>query len=259
MRHQGKKAREHAATLSKKNRRALLGLRPRLLVVALFALFLAAGTSQANPIFIPFLDYNDSMLKASWRRAAEELRLQTMISENVDIAVGRVDSAVSGRYTFHGPRIRALGNYEVYVPVLLPAGSTQRYQASGGEPVLHWGKRRLPMEPVAARPGFPRVALPAGWQTTWYAASIPRSEILRGSEARITYTQPNFPDGSVGYVPLHPPENAGAGRIAFTGTDGRLLRPSGAFTFLSPARPRLEFTPRHRKLIRVQQVAANSR
>lgn len=176
-----------------------------------------------------------------------------MSAENVVISVGLTQSAVTGRYVFRRSPTSANRVVMINIPVLLPDGTAAEYEQTAGAPIVSLKDGKLPMHRVPP-PFTTRVSIPAGWNLSWYGTPLPQSKASGDLHLTITYIQPSFADGRVGYVPFFPPTTKGAGRIVFRAAHGHglALRRSGVFSFLSPARSELTFRPRHRKLIAVR-------
>jgi hypothetical protein len=175
-----------------------------------------------------------------------------MSAENVVISVGLTQSAVTGRYVFRRSPTSASRVVMINIPVLLPDGYAAKYERTAGAPIVTLTDGKLPMHRVPP-PFSTRVSIPAGWNLSWYGTPLPQSKASGDLHLSISYIQPAFSDGRVGYVPFFPPTTKGAGRIVFrAAAHGVALRRSGPFSFLSPTSRELTFTPHHRKLISVR-------
>jgi hypothetical protein len=236
--------------------RRAVGLGGLLFFFHLLCLVMPASTVCGNPIVVGW-GFGGSSER--WR--PENPFFAAMVSEDVTITVDREQSTVRGRYTFDTERAASfsfLRGFEVFVPVLLTEEQIGQYEKSNGRPSVSLNGRRLNAILTEVGPAsFPSASLPSGWRMVWFKSFVPR-EIVQSSrsiEVTVSYIQPNFGDGSAGYVPLHPSKKKGSSRVLFKGGKDLKLRSSGLFSFLSKSRPQLEFVPRHRKLIRVRLVA----
>ncbi len=179
-------------------------------------------------------------------------RWASMSTEDVTISVGLTQSTVTGRYAFQKQPMKLNGPIMVYIPVLLQDGSADDYEKAAGTPVVSLKNRKLRTHRIFPGPVSAPVSLPGGWAISWYGVSVPHDASAEFS-FEVSYMQPAFADGRVGYVPYSPPKKDQVrGQIAFRAADGVVLRRSGAFSFLSRASRELTFTPRHHKLISVK-------
>jgi hypothetical protein len=222
----------------------------------ILCLVIPASNACGNPIMVGW-----GLGGSAERWLPENSFLAAMASEDVTITVDSEQSTVRGRYTFHAERVASFNfwrGFEVFVPVLLTEGQIRQYEKSNGRPSVSLNGRRLNAILTEVGPApFLSASLPSGWRMVWFKSFVPR-EIVKSSrniEVTVSYAQPNFSDGSAGYVPLHPSKKKGSSRVLFKGGNDLLLRPSGLFSFLSKSRPQLEYVPMHRKLIRVRWVA----
>ena len=237
-------------------------------------------STRGNPILVgsPY-DNHNPMTLAGWFETTLYLTVHSdraiMSAEKVVISVGRAQSTVTGRYAFsewsskqkYNSPPRSMGRQlpcraklwhrklMVYIPVLLADGSADEYEKAFGTPAIVVKDRMLRTRRVVFDADAKPVSLPRGWSISWYQVEVPYQEATGTFSLDVTYVQPHFPDGRVGYVPFFPPkshvERQKAGRVVFRAPDGMVLRRVGLFSFLSSSSQELTFTPRHRKLISV--------
>ena len=237
-------------------------------------------STRGNPILVgsPY-DNHNPMTLAGWFETTLYLTVHSdraiMSAEKVVISVGRAQTTVTGRYAFsewsskqkYNSPPRSMGRQlprraklwhrklMVYIPVLLADGSADEYEKAFGTPAIVVKDRMLRTRRVVFDADAKPVSLPRGWSISWYQVEVPYQEATGTFSLDVTYVQPHFPDGRVGYVPFFPPkshvERQKAGRVVFRAPDGMVLRRVGLFSFLSSSSQELTFTPRHRKLISV--------
>jgi hypothetical protein len=238
--------------------------------------------TRGNPILVgsPY-DNHNPMTLAGWFETGLYLSFHSdraiMSAENVVISVGRAQSTVIGRYAFSelssmvndNPPPRSMDRQKmtrrarlwhrtlmVYIPVLLADGSADEYEKAFGTPAIVVKDRMLRTRRVVFDADAKPVLLPRGWGISWYQVEVPYQEATGTFSLDVTYVQPHFPDGRIGYVPFFPPkshvERQKAGRVVFRAPDGMVLRRVGFFSFLSSSSQELAFTPRHRKLLSVR-------
>jgi hypothetical protein len=207
-----------------------------------FGLFvLLAPPAFANPIIVD-----------------AERRPVRMLTEDVVVSVGRDHSKVLGRYTFEQsdddmpttPDTHVL----VYVPVLLTASMATRYVTEFPAPLVISDKRRFQAalrDDLAYADSPKPVRLPKRWSMQMFTTQIPLP-LPKRFQIEVVYTQPNFPGGSVGYVPILPPEESSQSTVSFVASVGQKLRPLGLLSGFAPKRERIVFQPKHRKLIGAQ-------
>jgi hypothetical protein len=238
-------------------------------------------STRGNPILVgsPY-DNHNPMTLAGWFETTLYLTVHSdraiMSAEKVVISVGRAQSTVTGRYAFsewsskqkYNQPPRSMDRQKltrraklwhrklmVYIPVLLADGSADEYEKDFGTPAIVVKDRMLRTRRVVFDADAKPVSLPRGWSISWYQVEVPYQEATGTFSLDVTYVQPHFPDGRVGYVPFFPPKShvarQKAGRVVFRALDGMVLRRVGLFSFLSSSSQELTFTPRHRKLISV--------
>jgi hypothetical protein len=238
-------------------------------------------STRGNPILVgsPY-DNHNPMTLAGWFETTLYLTVHSdraiMSAEKVVISVGRAQSTVTGRYAFsewsskqkYNQPPRSMDRQKltrraklwhrklmVYIPVLLADGSADEYEKDFGTPAIVVKDRMLRTRRVVFDADAKPVSLPRGWSISWYQVEVPYQEATGTFSLDVTYVQPHFPDGRVGYVPFFPPKShvarQKAGRVVFRALDGMVLRRVGFFSFLSSSSQELTFTPRHRKLISV--------
>lgn len=214
----------------------------RYLVLCFIAVVGASG-ALANPIVID-----------------AERRPIAMLSERVRVVVGAGTSKVDGVFRFRQqpPFTKNQTHITIFVPVLIPATlPAQRYEALYGAPRVEISGRRLSAiawNDIELEGSPESVQLPRGWFMHLYVCQWPLRIVSGTFDARVSYVQPHFPNDVVAYVPIRPPRDATACSVAFSAEPGRKLRRVSWFSFIAPKKDTLEFTPRHRKLIRVQSL-----
>jgi hypothetical protein len=237
-------------------------------------------STRGNPILVgsPY-DNHNPMTLAGWFETTLYLTVHSdraiMSAEKVVISVGRAQTTVTGRYAFsewsskqkYNSPPRSMGRQlprraklwhrklMVYIPVLLADGSADEYEKAFGTPAIVVKDRMLRTRRVVFDADAKPVSLPRGWSISWYQVEVPYQEATGTFSLDVTYVQPHFPDGRVGYVPFFTTKShvarQKAGRVVFRALDGMVLRRVGLFSFLSSSSQELTFTPRHRKLISV--------
>lgn len=232
--------RRGSAALRPSLRLGALGIsRIRLLLLCFFAAF-GVSRALANPIFID-----------------DKRRPLTILSEKVAVTVGAGKSRVSGEFRIQQetPFTREQTYATIFVPVLLPDTLPERqYQALYGVPrveiagrrfsTLAWNDTQLEGSPESAR-------LPRGWRMETYVCDVPLRIVGETFEVKVSYIQPHFPNDVAAYIPIRPPRDAAASHVTFSAESGRELR---QLSFLSSRKSTLQFTPRDRRLIRVQSL-----
>lgn len=215
----------------------------RLSLVCLIAIVLEA-VATANPMVF------DS-----------ERRPTRMLSERVSVAVGPGSSFVVGDFRFQKQPPVSLDEKHVtiFVPVLIPKSlRLEEYRSSHGLPrveVGRWSFAAAPWNDILLDGTPPEVPLPRGWHMQFFVCNVPLRYLEEETfQVRISYVQPHLGGDVSGYVPLRPPEDASRSGITFKAGPGFRLRRVALFPCLAPKRRMLHFTPRDRKLIRVQVV-----
>jgi hypothetical protein len=179
-----------------------------------------------------------------------------LITENVDIAVGENQSAVSGQYSFrmvtdacpHGEG----EPITIRVPIIVHGGQSFAALKSSTAVSIRLGRRGF--HPSRASVDSPLYDLPSGWKLCSFDFEIPRPAARSVFTIALRYNQPHLPGNISPYYPIHPPEAwAPKSVIRYSVAEpGSLVLVSKGESVFEARRTRISIQPQHHKLILVR-------
>ena len=177
-----------------------------------------------------------------------------MVAEAVDVVVDEKKSEISGIYTFilNKRMLRAdnSSNISIALPVLVKGEQNFKAIQSSANASVQIGDRVF--YPDNLNTDYETSNnLPVNWKVCTLIFKVPKNVIDKEFDAKIHYTQINFPDKISVYLPIHPPQSKAI--VRFTSKNSGSLSIVSRNIKTSDSTPgRINVRPEHDKLIQVR-------
>lgn len=209
------------------------------------------------PAFIFLIVFGQSFVIANPLAIDPRRRPITMIAEVVEINVRPTTSLVQSTYTFRQGKDDWPEDKDTHITLYVPVLANTKSKDAPEAPHVVVNSQRIPEyhHNDIQSADFPELStkdLPRHWEVKVYEYRIPLGLVKSTFTIHLSYPQSNFPGNSVGYIPVHPPEDPTRAKVTFRTAPGTSLKPYQARSFYHPSYDTLSYTPEHDKHLRVQ-------